>query len=361
MNSTTNTVSITLHKFFSHIVAISLFVWLTGCASDTADTDNSATQKLEPLVWNVSLWGKPRAGTEAAETLAREVESATDGAWQIELHYGEALSKSRENLDGLSIGAFEAAMACNFYHPQKTPALMVLSLPFIPITDWESNQKVRGAVYAHPIVQEELARWGAMSYTSTFLPQYEFLGSGDPPLTMEDWEGKTVRAGGGLGEAMRLLGAVPSSSTATEVYTGVQQGTMDAASFPMTYSHVAYRIHEVSNWFTSNFAPGTADCVFAFAIPAYERLSPEYKQLLEDIRPKVDAAQIQAYIDVDEVNFPMLREDLIEVTYTAEQRAAVEEQVGKKVIADWIEAHQDQFDAHDLVSTVYAAVGQTYD
>ena len=313
------------------------------------------------LKWDVSLWGKPRAGTVVADALAERIADETNGNWRLVLHYGEALSKSRENLDGLAIGAFEAAMFCNFYHPRKNPALMALTLPFLPMRDWQDNRRIREAVYAHPAVVNEVARWQAMLYTSSFLPLYEFLGRGKPPSTLADWKGLTVRAGGGLGQAMLQLGATPASSTATEVYTGVQQGTMDAASFPFTYSHVAYRIHEVADWFTGNLAPGTADCPLAFSIAAYQALPAQYKALLADVKEDVIAAQIQAYVDVDRVNLPMLQNALVEVRYTEEQLAEFRQKAGDPVIDAWIADNQQRFDARSVVEAIFAAVDQRYE
>ncbi len=66
-------------------------------------------------VWNVSLWGKRRAFTENVEKLAELVEARTNGDFKLNISYG-GLSKSRENLDGISIGAFEMAQFCSFYH-----------------------------------------------------------------------------------------------------------------------------------------------------------------------------------------------------------------------------------------------------
>ena len=345
-----------------YVCGILLLGIIGGCGSDDKVTEQLSTdpQAFPTLTWDLSLWGKPRAGTEAAEALARELEEATNEAWKLKLHYGEALSKARENLDGLAIGAFEAALFCNFYHPQKTPALMVLTMPFLPMGDWEANRNIREAVYAHPDVIEEVGKWGAMIYTSTFLPQYEFMGRGSPPVALDDWRGMTIRAGGGLGEAMLKLGATPTSSTATEVYTGVQQGTMDAASFPFTYGHVSYRIHEVSTWFTSNLAPGTADCALAFAQQAYDALPPVYKDLLEDVKDNVIEAQIQAYVEVDKVNLPLLDATLQEIRYTEEQRLKLENVAGKPVIEEWIADNEDRFDARGLVETIYTAVGQNF-
>ena len=332
-----------------------LTIMLTGVAAGAAEVEGPE------LKWDVSLWGKPRAGTVIADALAAQIEAKTGGQWRMTLHYGEALSKARENLDGLVIGAFEAAMFCNFYHPRKNPALMSLTLPFLPMQTWEENRRIREAVYAHPAVEKELARWNAFAYTSSFLPQYEFVGRGDAPLELGDWRGMTVRAGGGLGQAMQRLGATPASSTATEVYTGVQQGTMDAAAFPFTYSHVSYRIHEVADWFTGNMAPGTADCPLAFSKTAYDALPPQYKQLLADVKEDVIAAQIQAYVDVDRVNLPMLKETLLEVRYTDAQLAEFRAEAGKPVIDAWIEDNQRRFDARGLVDAIFAAVGQSYE
>ncbi len=312
------------------------------------------------LQWDVSLWGKPRAGTAVAVALAAQVAARTGGVWRMRLHYGEALSKARENLDGIAINAFQAAMFCNFYHPRKNPALMVLTMPFLPMNDWGDNRRVREAVYAHPAVVEELARWNAMTYTSSFLPRYEILGRGEPPRGLEDWRGLTVRAGGGLGQAMKRLGATPTSSTATEVYTGVQQGTMDAAAFPFTYSHIAYRIHEVADWYTGNLGFGTSDCPLALSITAYQALPPQYKQLLEDVKEDIIAAQIQAYIDVDQENLPMLKASLAEIRYTDAQLAEFRAKAGKPVIDAWIKDNQGRFDARGLVETVFKAAGQRY-
>ena len=334
--------------------------WLVTGVCVTAFLAGPALADGHKLNWDVSLWGKKRAFTAGVEKLSALVAEKTEGKWQIKLHYGGALSKSRENLDGLAVDAFQAAMFCNFYHPKKNPGLMVLTMPFLPMSDWSNNRKIRDAVYAHPAVKKELARWNAMTYVSSYLPQYEFMGRGKPPVELADWKGMTVRAGGGVGLAMKVLGATPTSSTATEVYTGVQQGTMNAASFPFTYSHVAYKIHEVSEWYTANLSPGTSDCPLAFSINAYNKLPEQYKKLLEDVKEDVIATQIQAYINIDKKNLPMLKAKLNEVRYTEEQLAAFRAAAGKPVIEKWIKDNEGKFDARGLVQTIFKAVGRTY-
>lgn len=312
------------------------------------------------LEWDISLWGKPRAFTAGVEKMAEMVKAKTDGNWVITLHYGGALSKSRENLDGLSIEAFEGAMACNFYHPQKNPALMSLSMPMLPMATWEANRAIRDTVYANPAVQSEFAKWNAIPYVSSYLPQYELMGRGKPPLTLDDWKGMSVRAGGGVGKAMAKFGATPTSGTATEVYTGVQTGTMDAAAFPFTYGHVAYKINEVTDWFTGNLSPGTSDCPVLLSLSAYNDLPAQYQKLLADIKEDVITTQIQAYIDIDKKNLPMLRASHQEIIYSDETLAEFRKIAGKPVIEEWIAENQDKFDARGLIEDMFKSVGATY-
>ena len=70
--------------------------------------------------WNVSLWGKRRAFTEHVEKLAELVSEKTGGDFTLNISYG-GLSKNTENLDGISIGAFEMAQFCAGYHADKNP------------------------------------------------------------------------------------------------------------------------------------------------------------------------------------------------------------------------------------------------
>lgn len=354
-------------KISSSLVApvVSQFLCLVAlfcCVHGSAQaTEQAATIVGGPKVnWDFSIWGAPRPGTKTIDALAEHVEKHTGGNWTITVHYGEALSKTRENLDGISIGAFESALVCNFYHPRKNPGLMVLSLPFLPIKSWEDGLAVRKAVYAHDQVKKEMKRWGAMIYSSTYIPSYEIMGRGKPPLTLEDWKGLNVRAGGGLGDLLTKIGAVPTSTTATEVYTGIQLGTMDAAAFPFTYAHVSYRLHEVSDWFTSNMSPGTADCPLVFSISAYEKLPQQYKDLLDEIRDSITEEQRVAYEEIDRVNLPMLKENLQEIRYTEADLEEFRTQYASLVIEDWIQKNERSFDARGLVKAVFSAVGQEY-
>lgn len=240
------------------------------------------------VTWNVSLWGKKRAFTEHVEKLAEEVAAKTDGKFEIKLHYGGALSKSRENLDGISFGAFEMAQFCASYHADKNPSLTVLELPFLGVADLETEVAVSKALYEHPAVQKDLGRWNAKLLMPSPMPQYNFAGKGDVPTKISDFDGMRVRALGGLGKMMEAVGAVPTSVTASETYQAIDSGTVQAAGFA-PHAHMSFKTIEVANWWTKNLNPGTVHCPVVVNTDAYAALPDDFRAALDaSVDPALD-------------------------------------------------------------------------
>ena len=129
--------------------------------------------------WHVSLWSKRRAFTEHVEKLAELVAAKTKGDFILNISYG-GLSKNKENLDGIAIGAFEMAQFCSFYHAAKNPTITVTELPFAKEVSLKRLADISQAVYRHPTVVKDLARWNATLLMPSPLPQYNLIGVGDP-------------------------------------------------------------------------------------------------------------------------------------------------------------------------------------
>ncbi|MCV0425433.1 MAG: TRAP transporter substrate-binding protein DctP [Roseibium sp.] len=305
------------------------------------------------VFWKLSMWGNPRALSAGMEELSKLVAEETDGKFQIKIFYGGQLSPARENLDALTFNGFEGAAICNFYHPGKNPAWMVFSLPFLPLGDPKVDRYVRSKMFEHPAIVKDMERWNAMPFVSGLLPQYEILGKGTPPQNLEDWKGKRVRAGGGLGSAMEKLGAVKQTLPAGETAIAFQRGALDAAAFPFTYAHVAFKINEEAEWYTTNMSPGTSECGWVLNKTAFEKLPPQYQELLMDNRDLVMEVEQAAYAEQDKKNLPAFEESLIGVTYTDEQLAEFREVAGKPVWDAWIEANKDKFDSQGVFDAIW--------
>jgi TRAP-type C4-dicarboxylate transport system substrate-binding protein len=229
--------------------------------------------------WNVSLWGKRRAFTEHVEKLAELVSAKTHGEFTMNVSYG-GLSKNRENLDGISIGAFEMAQFCAGYHRDKNPTITVLELPFMGVANLQEEVAVSNAVYAHPATQKDLARWNAKLLMTSPMPQYNIVGTGEPRDTLAKMEGMRVRATGGIGNAFKAVGATPTSVTSSEAYNAMESGVVDTVAFAQ-HAHLSFRTIDQATWWSANLNPGTVNCPVVVNIDAYEGLSDAHRAALD--------------------------------------------------------------------------------
>ena len=225
--------------------------------------------------WNVSVWGKRRAFTEHVEKLAELVSTKTNGEFTMNVSYG-GLSKNRENLDGISIGAFEMAQFCAGYHRDKNRAITVLELPFLGVETLEQEVAVSHAVYDHPAVKKEMEQWNARIIMTSPMPQYNLVGTGEPRDELADFAGMRVRATGGLGAAFKAVGGTPTSVTATEAYQAMESGVVDTVAFAQ-HAHLSFGTINQADWWTANLNPGTVNCPVVVNIDAYEGLSDAHK------------------------------------------------------------------------------------
>ena len=100
------------------ILTVAAATLVAAGASLTGSVAPAAAQMVDgpEVSWKMSLWGKRRAFTEGLEHLAAEVPKRTGGKFKIKLFYGEQLSKSKENLDGISVSAVEKHLIQAFAH-----------------------------------------------------------------------------------------------------------------------------------------------------------------------------------------------------------------------------------------------------
>ncbi|MEO1704021.1 MAG: C4-dicarboxylate TRAP transporter substrate-binding protein [Pseudomonadota bacterium] len=271
--------------------------------------------------WNVSLWGQRRAFTEHVEKLAELVSEKTGGEFTMNISYG-GLSNNRENLDGISIGAFEMAQFCAGYHRDKNRVITVLELPFLGVNTLEEEVAVATAVYNHPAATEEMEQWNARLLMTSPMPQYNIVGTGEPPATLADMDGLRVRATGGIGNAFKAVGAVPTSVTATEAFQAMEGGVVDAVAFAQ-HAHLSFGTINQADWWTANLNPGTVNCPVVVNIDAYDSLSEEHRAALDESVPEAIEHYLANYAELLERWDSVLAEK--EVTKVTVDQAVIDE------------------------------------
>jgi len=315
-----------------------------------------STEVYAATEWNVSLWGKRRAFTENVEKLAELVEKKTNGEFRLKISYG-GLSKSRENLDGISFGAFEMAQFCSFYHKDKNPTITVTELPFSQDVSLARLAEIFKEVNKHPIVIRDLARWNATLLMPTPLPQYNIVSKTDPIKRLSNFKGMRVRGPGGIMGVLGKLGATKTTVPFSEVRQAMNSGVIDAASFA-PHAHLATNTYKVGKWATTNLNLGTANCPVVVNTEALNALSKQHRKALER---SVDEA-LKYYVENYESNTTgkyqqaIKQAGLKQITFTTEQTAKLNE-LAQSVRSDWIKKYSKKFDAKtlfDFTADLYA-------
>lgn len=297
--------------------------------------------------WNVSLWGKRRAFTENVEKLAELVDTKTNGEFKLNISYG-GLSKSKENLDGITIGAFEMAQFCSFYHKKKNPTITVTELPFARDVSLARIAEISAEVYKHPAVVKDLARWNATLLMPSPMPQYNIISKSDALNDLSDFNGLRIRGPGGIMGVLTQEGAIKTGVPFSEVRQSMDSGVIDAASFA-PHAHLATKTYKVGKWATTNLNLGTANCPVVVNTDALNSLEPAHREALLG---SVDEA-IAYYVDNYDNNTTQKYEQAIkdagltQVTFTPEQTTKLNE-LSDTVRKDWVKENSKDFDAQAL-------------
>jgi hypothetical protein len=170
------------------------------------------------IVWNYNIHGPKRAWTRTVEVAKEMLEKASNGEFELKIHYSAALGPSKENLEAMKVGALESGLNCAIWAPSRVPLQTVLELPFILPRDGKQMAQVQDAVFRHPAVVKELAqRWKSVYFLNQNLPIYEAMGN-KRLASVDDLKGVRIRAGGEQGLVLRDFGAVITMIHPAEVY-----------------------------------------------------------------------------------------------------------------------------------------------
>jgi len=229
------------------------------------------------------------------------------------------------------------AQFCAGYHPEKNPSLTVLELPFLGVSSLEQEIQVSQAVYDHPATIADMARWNATLLMPTPLPQQNILGTGQPPLSLADFQDMTIRATGGIGDAVASLGAVPLAIPAPEAADFMRAGIVRAVSFA-PHAHMSFGTIENATWWTTNLNPGTVNCPVVVNTDALDRLSDTQRDaLLSSVDEALDHYVAHYNGATMDAWLPALRErDIIELTINDQIIQSIDTAVAAPAAAAWI-------------------------
>jgi TRAP-type mannitol/chloroaromatic compound transport system substrate-binding protein len=192
------------------------------------------------------LPGTPRfEGT--VTPFAKCVSDASGGRMEIQAFGGGVLHPVSDTLDSVRDGIVQMAMIWPGFWAGKNPVFALAgSRPGDPITTF--SEGFYRAARLHDVVAAAYEGEGVKSLGAFDFGPSEILNSNVEIRSLEDFQGKRIRAAGIGATFYNELGASAVTLTGTEIYQALQLGTVDMAEFNDWMVNKDMGFHEVTKF-----------------------------------------------------------------------------------------------------------------
>lgn len=319
------------------LVLVLALALVPACAEAPPAPEVSPTP-AEVIHWDFSFWSTPRPPTLTFEEWAKTMYEATNGQWEIKLHYGETLAPAKEGLDGIKAGMFEGCYIACMYHIGKTPLLTVTTLPFLAPEERAKNNEWQLAIAQHPLIDKELEEWNAQMLFPALIGQYRLMGK-VPLRTVDDFEGVRIRIDPVTGKVFEKFGAVSTLVTVPEIYDALDRGILDTVCW-ITPSFRASNIYELGKYYNDDINVRNGSIHVVVSRSAWDSLPQEFKELHKEWM--ADHMEISAnFVAEDEEKcIGIFEEEGVEFTHFKDRDKLVA--AADKVWQDWVKDMQDR-------------------
>lgn len=186
-----------------------------------------------PLKMNISLAQNSSYGV-AVDTFAREVDQRTQGRYKVQNFYSAALGAERESVEGVQLGTLDLTLTSTGPLPNFVPEVAILDIPFL-FRDYAHAR----AVLDGPIGTAMLETFPAKNLVALAWAENGFrhmTNSKRPVNAPDDLRGLKMRTMENPIhiQAYRAFGILPTPMAFTEVFTALQQGTVDGQENPLS-------------------------------------------------------------------------------------------------------------------------------
>lgn len=178
----------------------------------------------------------------------QKVEERTAGELELQVFHTAQLGDERTINEGILAGSIHAGIGAGAW-AQFVPAYNVVELPFL-IKDMQHMYKLADGELGERIGQQaETKGFKVLAYYST--GDQHFQTRRAQIKTLADFKELKIRViqNRAMVEGFRALGAVPSPLPYPEIYTALQQGTVDGTANDVL-SVVSAKFYEVAKFFT---------------------------------------------------------------------------------------------------------------
>src|SRR3712207_4819177 len=191
------------------------------------------TTLFRSLKMNITVPQNSHSGN-AVDAFAKEIEARTGGRYKIQNFYSSALGAERESVEAVQLGTLDLTLTSTGPLPNFVPEIAILDIPFL-FRDYAHAR----AVLDGPIGDELLKKFESKGIKALAWGENGFrhmTNSKRPINAPEDVKGlkmRTVENPVHI-QAFKALGINPTPMAFSEVFTALQQGTVDGQENPLS-------------------------------------------------------------------------------------------------------------------------------
>lgn len=226
------------------------------------------------------------AQAEGARAIAREVEEATNGRVQIEVMAGGTLGGERDTVELATLGGIDIVTCANSVLTQWIPEMSILDQAYLYTNEKQAHAAVDGPV--GDLIEREALDKLNLHVVGYMESGFRNVFSKKPITSLEDFKGVKIRTMQNSYHmtAFEAFGAIPTAMAASEQFTALQQGTIDACE------------SAVSNCLNNGFYEVTKHITnsnHAFVYIVVSMSDHAWQKIPEDLRPAVLEAINKGY------------------------------------------------------------------
>jgi tripartite ATP-independent transporter DctP family solute receptor len=337
------------------VLGITLLFTITACGSNSSNSSSdssskdtsssggsSSEEKFKIQIGYVTTDNEDDPYHIAASLFKEKTEAATDGQVEIELFPNGQLGQEREMIEGMQIGTIEGGVITNAYLSGFDPKLQVFDLPFLfgsyeeahAVADGEVGQMLIDGLEEKGIIGLAWAEGG-----------FRVMINNERPINVpEDSNGIKFRSMENplYMEMFKSIGANPTPMSWGEVFTAVQQKTVDGLEAPVAvlYQSKYYEVAKYLSLTNHTYSPllisvskqkwdSIPSDLQEMVRAAAQEAAKEQREKNQEVLKKLIEGFKAEGVEVNEVEDPTLFKEKVEHIYDEYQEIIGEEVMSK--------------------------------
>lgn len=269
-----------LKRLAALVLSLAMALSLAACGGDSGQsTDDTGTGDGETIVLRASSSTAPdHPYNLGLEHFAELVSERTNGAVEIDIFPNSALGDERANIEDLQMGTLDIAVSSTGPLGNFVSDFLILDLPFL-FKDYDHAHAVLDGEIGQNLLAklDDIGVVGGAFWENGFR---EMTNSKHPINTVEDCAGLKLRCQENQVQmdAFSALGMDPTPMAWSEVFTALQQGTVDGQENPIAviYSNKVYEAQDYLAMTNHVYSPAA----ILFSKTVLEGLPEEYQTVL---------------------------------------------------------------------------------